>query len=342
MHIRVLLAALATALSFGAAAAEQTVKNDSLSNFSSAVIVQGFSAGEKAASWLTSPCNGDLRAVQIYWRSPTGTAPQTIHGAIEISRSGTFPIPGALAESIVGPVLSDSALNEYRFLDKNMTIPLIVPVTANETVVVALAFDVPVTAADPSVVRDTDGNQSGRNGLYAEFPAGTFSWFNSAALGVTGDWVIRAVIDCSIVPQLAEVGVAALATPSQYTAGQPLTYTIVVDNAGPAASPSNTIVDIFPAAFSAPSWTCSASGGASCPASGNGNITQIVALPVGANVSFTVTGTVAPGTTGILVNSVTAVVGGSVTDPNGANNTATTNTSPASSENLFRDGFEGP
>jgi len=65
MRIRVPLTALAMVFSFGVSAAEQTVKNDSLTNLSSAVIVQGFSSGEKAACWLTSPCNGDLRAVQI-------------------------------------------------------------------------------------------------------------------------------------------------------------------------------------------------------------------------------------------------------------------------------------
>lgn len=340
MKTRIATALLTASISFGAQAVEQTVQNDSLTNFGTAVIVQGFSAGEKAASWLTSPCNGNLRAVQVFWRSPTGTSGETIHFAIEIFRNGTFPTPGVLAQEIGGPVLTDGVLNEYRFLDENMAIPLIVPVTANETVVVSLMFDTAVTASDPSVVRDVDGNQTGRNGLLAELAPGTFVWFNSATLGVTGDWVIRAVIDCTAGPQEADVGVEALATPAQYTAGQPLTYTIVIDNAGPVASSTNTVVDIFPAAYTAPTWTCSATGGASCPVSGSGNITHNVSLPVGSDVTYSVSGTVAVGTTGVLANSVTAVVGGAVTDPVAGNNTATTNTTAAGGVLVFLDGFE--
>lgn len=341
MNIRSAIVAFAASTSFGVQAVEMTVRNDSLTNFSDAVIVGGFVAGEKAASWLTSPCNGNLRAVQVFWRSGAGTSGQTIHRGIQIYRSGIFPNPGALAQELGGPVLTDGVLNEYRFLDENMVIPLIVPVNANETLVVALEFDATVAAGAPSVVRDVDGNQNGRNALFAEFPAGTFSWFNSQNLGVSGDWVIRAVIDCAAGPQLADVSASATTTPAQYRGGQPLAYTIVIGNAGPLASPSNTVVDIFPAAYVSPSWTCNATGGASCAATGTGNITQNVSLPVGSNVTFSVTGTVAAGTTGILTNSATAVVGGSVTDPNTSNNTATTNTTAASSEIVFANGFEG-
>ena len=333
-------AVFAASVGLGVQAAEVTIKNDSLVDISAAVIVQGFVPGEKAASWLTSPCNGDLRAVQVFWRSPAGTSGQTIHSRIEIFRAGTFPTPGVLAQEIGGPVLTDGVLNEYRYLDENMAIPLIVPVTANETVVVAIEFDTAVDASSPSVVRDVDGNQSGRNGLFANLGGGANVWFNSSTLGVNGDWVIRAVIDCAVGPQNADVAVDALTTPGQYTAGQPLAYTIVIDNAGPVASPVNTVVDIFPAAYTSPSWTCSATGGASCPANGTGNIANNVSLPVGGEVVFAVSGTVAPGTTGVLANSVTAVVGGGVTDPVSGNNTATTSTSAAGGVQLFLDGFE--
>ena len=238
-------------------------------------------------------------------------------------------------------MLTDAVLNEFRYLDENNTVPLIVPLTSNETFVVALVFEIGIGASDPSVVRDTDGNQSGRNGLYAQIGGSSYAWFNSSSLGVNGDWVIRAVIDCAVVAQQADVGVGIAASPLQYTAGQPLSYTIVIDNAGPLAAPSNTIVDIFPAAFQSPAWTCSASAGASCPASGSGNITNVVGLPVGGQVPFSVSGTVAPGTTGTLVNSVTAVVGGGVTDPIAGNNTATANTDAAGAVLLFLDGCEG-
>ncbi len=343
MSIRSAILLLATSIACVAPAhaVEVTVQNDSLTNFSSAVVVAGFVAGEKAASWLTSPCNGNLRAVQVFWRSEAAGTGESFHARIEISRAGTFPSPGVLAQEIGGPVLTDGVLNEFRHLDENMSVPLNVPVSASETFVVALEFAMAVSAGDASVVRDVDGNQSGRNALYAQLAPNTFAWFNSSAFGVNGDWVIRAVIDCPAGPQLADVRVSALATPAQYTAGQPLNYTIVIDNLGPLASPVNTVVDIFPAAYLSPVWTCTAAGGASCTAAGSDNITQGVGLPMGGSVTYSVNGTVAAGTTGALVNSATAVVGGSVTDPDSSNNTATTSTPAAGGELIFANGFEG-
>lgn len=330
----------AAALCAPVAAVETTVRNDSLVDFGAAVVVGGFAPDEKAASWLTSPCNGAIRGVQVFWRSASGTSGQTIHLAIEIFRAGTFPTPGALAETIGGPVLTDGVLNEYRFLDENMAIPLNVPVSANETFVVSLQFDTAVAAGFPSVVRDVDGNTAGRNALLADL-GGSFVWFNSQTLGVNGDWVIRAVVDCPVVAMQAEVGAAMSAVPGQYLAGQNLAYTIVVNNAGPSASPSTTIVDVFPAQYLSPIWTCTPSGGANCNFSGTGtgNITQSVSLPVGGSVTYAVSGNVQPGFTGDLVNSVSAVVGGSVTDPNGANNTFTLTTLPFT-DAVFADGFE--
>lgn len=322
-----------------APAAEVTVQNDSLTDFGSAVVVTGFIVGGAAGSWLTSPCAGNLRAVQILWRSQSGISPIVIQDEIRIYRSGSFPNPGALAESIVGPVLTDGVINEYRFLDENGVIPLVVPVTMGETVVVALFFNpAPPAPLGPSVVRDTNGILPGRNSIYSNFGAG-FEWRSAESLGVTGDWVIRAVVDCQVVVQEADVAVAIQATPTAYTAGAPLSYSIMVNNIGPSPAPGTTVVDVFPAAYTGASWTCAGTGGGSCAANGSGNIAQLVNLPVGGEVVFSVTGVVAPGTSGDLVNSVTAVVAAGITDPLPGNNSATLVTQPQS-DGIFANGFE--
>lgn len=324
-----------------ASAAEVTVQNDSLVDFSSAVVVTGFIAGGAAASWLTSPCNGDVRAVQVFWRSQTGIGAQVIHEAVNVYRSGTFPTPGALAATVGGPVLTDGVINEWRYLDENNVIPLIVPVTQGEIFVVAMVFDeAPPAPIGPSVVRDNNGIVAQRNAIYSNFGTG-FQWRSAESLGLTGDWVIRAVVDCPVVVQQADVAVGMSATPAAYSAGQPLSYTIVVNNAGPAAALGTTVVDVFPAAYGAVNWTCLASGGASCEAGGSGNITQLVNLPVGGQVTFQVNGNVAAQTSGALVNSVTAVVPAGVSDPLPGNNTFTLSVEPASDE-LLKDGFEAP
>ncbi len=105
--------------------------------------------------------------------------------------------------------------------------------------------------------------------------------------------------------------------------GTPVTYTIVASNAGPSAASGSNVADTFPAALTGATWTCSAGGGATCPASGSGNISATVDLPVGGTASFTVNGTVAAGATGSLTNTATVSVGAGITDPAPGNNAAT-------------------
>jgi uncharacterized repeat protein (TIGR01451 family) len=321
---------LTLALAGQAGANEVTIQNDSLADFGAAVIVYGFVEGERAASWLTSPCDGQLVAAQVFWTSPTGTQAAVIGWAIYVYRNGTFPNPGTIAAEIDGPVLNDGVLNEWRYLDENNSIPLSVPVTSGETVVVAFQFaEAPAAGQSPSVVRDTDGITANRNTIYADL-GGTFAWFNASSLGVSGDWVIRAVVNCGAVATNADVSAAMSATPTSYTPGAPLQYTITIGNAGPVTASNVTLVDVFPTAFQSPTWTCSSTGGASCPApSGNGNITGTAALPAAGQLTFVANGSVAPGTTGTLSNSMTAVVV-APTDPDTSNNIATLNLQPAS------------
>jgi uncharacterized repeat protein (TIGR01451 family) len=330
------------ALAMSAAANEVTVQNDSLDDGGSGTIQAGFVASEKAASWLTTPCDGNIVAVQIFWESLFGGAPLSLEDSIEIYRGGAFPVPGDLAQQINGPALNDGVLNEFRYLDENQTMPLVVPVTANETFIVALTFaEAPDPSVGPSVVNDSDGIEPNRNAIYASVGGGEFQWISNSSAGVQGDWVIRAVVDCQAIPTDADVTVAMTADPPQYTAGAPLTYTITVGNAGPAGATSTTVVDAFPADYDGAAWTCAASGGASCPASGTGTIAGNVSLPAGSEVVFTVDGTVAAGTTGTLTNTATAVVGAPATDPDTTNNSASLDLDPAPiDDTIFADGFD--
>ena len=331
------------AIAMAASANEVTVQNDSLGDGGSGTIQAGFVAGEKAAAWLTTPCDGSIVAVQVFWQSLFGGMPFSIEDSIDIYRAGTFPTPGELAEEIGGPVLNDGVLNEYRWLDENNTIPLIVPVVADETFVVALTFaEPPDPTQGPSVVNDEDGIEPDRNAIYAFLGAGLYQWFSNTTFGVNGDWVIRAVVDCQSVPTEADVGVTMSADPPQYTAGAPLTYTITIANAGPAAAPGTTVVDAFPAEYTNATWTCAGTGGATCAASGSGTIAGTVSLPAGSEVVYTVEGTVADGTTAPITNAATAVVGAPATDPDGTDNTATlvTDPAPVDDDTIFIDGFD--
>ncbi|MGZ4763851.1 MAG: hypothetical protein ACXV7I_15560, partial [Ilumatobacteraceae bacterium] len=95
-----------------------------------------------------------------------------------------------------------------------------------------------------------------------------------------------------------------------------VTFKITVTNKGSADVKPATFSDNTPGAGGL-TWTCTASGGASCPiGSGTGNINNAsVDLPNGGSVVFNVTVTSGSNLTN------TATITSNVTDPNPADNT---------------------
>jgi hypothetical protein len=75
-------------------------------------------------------------------------------------------------------------------------------------------------------------------------------------------------------------------------------------------------------------------GGGTCTASGSGDISDTVNLPVGATVTYTLSGTISAAATGNLSNTATVTAPGGMTDPNPANNSAT-DTDVTSGQNYF-------
>ena len=114
-----------------------------------------------------------------------------------------------------------------------------------------------------------------------------------------------------------------------YTAGTSTTYTIVVTNNGPGASPAPRSSTTCPAAITGDTWTAVASAGASvAAASGSGNISTTVSLIPGATVTFTVVAQISASATGNLVNTATVTAPTGVTDTNLGNNSATDTDTP--------------
>jgi uncharacterized repeat protein (TIGR01451 family) len=81
-----------------------------------------------------------------------------------------------------------------------------------------------------------------------------------------------------------------------------------------------------PATLTGVTWTCTASPGSSCPASGTGAIDVTVDLLVGGTATFTILATVDPAASGTLVNQATVTPPSGTTDPDGSNNTSTDST----------------
>ncbi len=85
--------------------------------------------------------------------------------------------------------------------------------------------------------------------------------------------------------------------------GQSTTYEVGIFNDGPAAA-IGSLVDVNSTVnLTGVTWTCTATGGASCPASGSGAIFEAVDLPVGSSLVFSMSGTVDPGSSGWLTTT---------------------------------------
>ena len=105
--------------------------------------------------------------------------------------------------------------------------------------------------------------------------------------------------------------------------GTAVQYTIVVSNGGPSTIAGARVTDTVPAALTGASWTCVASSGSSCSASGSGNIDESVTVAPGGTTTFTLVATVSSSATGSLVNRADVALPDGATDPTPGNNTAT-------------------
>jgi len=113
-------------------------------------------------------------------------------------------------------------------------------------------------------------------------------------------------------------------TDGQATAApsQAITYTIVASNAGPACVTGATVSDTPPASLTGVTWTCSGSGGGTCAPAGANTINDTVNLPVGATVTYMLSGTVSA-TPSSLRNTATISAPAGTSDPVPGNNSAT-------------------
>ncbi|NOX57561.1 MAG: hypothetical protein GXP29_01715, partial [Planctomycetes bacterium] len=194
---RALATGLIIAITAPLQAAEQVVQNDVFAlDFSGAIIIGDFVIGEQGGARLTSPCDGNIVAIQIPWISNSGATPQTLQDSIHVFDGASFPIPGTELLLLDAPLLTPGALNEFRFIDENNTIPINVPVTAGQQFYVTLQYgeNTNIAGGDASIVRDTSGCTSGLNVLFA-----SATWFDFCLFQIVtpGNVALRAVVDCA-------------------------------------------------------------------------------------------------------------------------------------------------
>ena len=114
---------------------------------------------------------------------------------------------------------------------------------------------------------------------------------------------------CDSTPQ---INVRKTTPATSIVAGGTITYTIVVSNVGTAAASSVVVSDPLPTGISSATWSCTATGGAVCAASGSGGINDTIAtLPAGAKATYTLQALVSGSPLGSITNTASVTPAGS-------------------------------
>ena len=208
------------------------------------------------------------------------------------------------------------------------------------------SFDVPITIVNDTVVENNETIQLTLQASPADYTVASSTACGTAAIAAATVTIVDNDID------LSTAKVASTQTPS---IGVPFTYTVTFRNntAAPTTAPTTAhdvtagIADAVPAGMTFGSWTCAASGGASCPAaSGSGAIGGNAVLPAGnaaagGAVTYTINATISAAACEAVTNTSTVAIpagfqegtsaqSGFVTPPPGgtANNTASVEVVP--------------
>ena len=132
-----------------------------------------------------------------------------------------------------------------------------------------------------------------------------------------------------MITKLADLSLTKTSLTDPIVAGGPVEYSITVANAGPSTAIGAVVTDTPPASISTITWSCVATSPSACAAaSGTGALNTTATVAPGANVVYTVRGTVASTATGSISNTASVTPPADVTDPDLTNNGATTPAQP--------------
>jgi hypothetical protein len=187
-------------------AVEKTLQNDSFTGIGDLVCVPGFAVEEIGAARFTAAPSDypfTVERVQVLL-CPDGPPVDLV---LKIwSDDGSSVNPGTLLwEEIVTFTPSTAFLNEVDLSLDDVTI-------ASGSVRVGIEFL--FAGSPPGLARDLDGITPQANFVYA-IPPG--SWYFAEQLGVSGDWILRVVIDANEAPPIFADGFEAGDTSSWST-----------------------------------------------------------------------------------------------------------------------------
>ena len=127
----------------------------------------------------------------------------------------------------------------------------------------------------------------------------------------------------------ADLSITKTHTPEPAIPGGFITFTLVVDNAGPNDVANASVTDTFPTELNNITWTCALTAGTgNCDdANGTGNINTTVDLDSGAQATFTISAQLLPTVSAGFSNTATVIAPADTPDPDDPNRTGAGNNS---------------
>ncbi|MEM9557318.1 MAG: FG-GAP-like repeat-containing protein [Acidobacteriota bacterium] len=147
----------------------------------------------------------------------------------------------------------------------------------------------------------------------------------------------ESAVEATAVTRAADLAVV-VSGDREYIGGERLDLTITASNLGPSDASGARFENAFPAEVAGVTWTCSGTGGGTCPSNGSGDFDLTVDLPAGASVIAVASGIVAPAATTTIQNTASITAPAGVPDANSANDTDLYDI--VWSNPIFFDGFE--
>lgn len=125
------------------------------------------------------------------------------------------------------------------------------------------------------------------------------------------------------VTQELDVSIDKQILTSPVVAGEAVSFEVLITNHGPSATDQFLVIDDVTSDVQQLTWFCTPSGTAVCQATGQGDLYQMVDIPPGEHIVFSLTGLLDPDATGSLANTASVQVPALVTDTNPINNSVT-------------------
>ncbi len=146
----------------------------------------------------------------------------------------------------------------------------------------------------------------------------------------------------TVTPAIADAGVMLDDGVTEVVPGGNVVYTMIVTNHGADTIPGEVVTTTLSAQLTDIAWTCTASVGSVCTASGSGDVIDAMSLAPAGTATYTVHATVAAGAAGTLESAAAVFAPAGWQDPNGTDDTASDIDTVAIVDRLFANGFDPP